>query len=219
MNNLKQKKLLIIVIILLIIAIKLTYKYSINKIYIQKYNNKVYEPSLPRKLLFINIQEKYIAHYNYGTSLYQTGEYKEAKEEFTIALKTVPKKKICFVRANLALTEIKLLSEDEDVSIKKIEDIQKILLEDECATENHNGKDEKSQEIYNYLEQIKNNQEQTNTGEDVNGEEQTETEETTIENEEDKINKIKQKNEDANKGRNPANENDYNENSYKDAIW
>ena len=69
MRELKQKKLLIILIILLVIAIILLTKYSINDNYISKYQNNVYEPNTAKKLLFINVQEKYIAHYNYGKIL------------------------------------------------------------------------------------------------------------------------------------------------------
>lgn len=223
MKNIKQKKLLIILLILLITSIKLISKYSINNNYIRKYKSNVYEPKIAKKLLFINIQEKYIAHYNYGTSLYQTEDYKNAKKEFSKALITVPKKRVCFVRANLALTEIKLLSENEeaDVLIKKIEDIQKILLENECATENHNGKDDKSQKIYDYLEQLKQLQQSKGQGEDGDGdgEEEPDSSEEVIDNENNKIDQIKSNNKQASKERNPSQENEYNENSYKDAIW
>ncbi len=224
MKEIKQKKLLIILIILSIITIKLISKYSINNNYIKKYNNKVYEPSIAKKLLFINIQERYIAHYNYGTSLYQTEDYKKAKEEFTKALKTVPKKRVCYVRSNLALTEIKLLPEqgEPDVLIKQIEDIQKVLLENNCATENHNGIDQKSQEIYDYLEQIKQQmQGQGGDGEDGdgNGNQSDPDDGEEIDNEDDKIDQIKNKNRDANRGRNPANEHDYNDNNYNQAVW
>ena len=224
MKNLKQKKLLIILILLIIVAIILINKYSTNNNYINKYNNNVYEPETAKKLLFLNVQEKYIAHYNYGTALYQTEDYKNAKEEFTKALKTVPKKRVCFVRANLALTEIKLLPEkvENDVLIKKIEDIQSILLEDECATENHNGKDEKSQKIYDYLEQLK-QQGQGQGGDGGDGSDGEEEDPNSggevIENENNKIDQIKTKDKKSSGGRNPSRENEYNENNYNEAIW
>ena len=223
MKNIKQKKLLIIILVLIIISIILISKYTINNNYINKYKNNIYEPSLAKKLLFLNIQEKYIAHYNYGTSLYQTEDYKNAKKEFNKALKTTPKKRICYVRANLALTEIKLLPEKEDIDIliKKIENIENILLENDCATTNNNGKDKKSQEIYDYLEQIKNElkQEQGQGGEGSEGEEEPNEGEEVIENETDKIDKIKSKDREAASGRNPSREQEYNENNYNEAVW
>ena len=222
MKTIKQKKLLIILLILLIIAIKLISKYSINNNYIRKYKSNIYEPKIAKRLLFIHIQEKYIAHYNYGTSLYKTEDYKNAKEEFSKALKTVPKKRVCYVRANLALTEIKLLPENEeaDVLIKKIEDIQKILLENECATKNHNGKDDKSQKIYDYLEQSKQLQQSNEQGGDGDGDEDdSESDNEVIDNENTKIDQIRSKDRQASKERNPSQEDEYNENSYKDAIW
>lgn len=224
MKNIKAKKLLIIIISLLVIAIILIIKYSINNNYIDKYRNSVYEPDIAKKLLFMNIQEKYIAHYNYGTALYQTEDYKKAKKEFTKALKTVPKNRICYVRVNLALTEIKLLSDEEEKYelINKINNIQKILLKNKCATINQDGKDYKAQNLYNSLEQAKKEIEQ-NQDEDEETEQETEekseSNEEVIENETDKINKIKNKDKQASGVRNPSNENEYNDNNYYEAIW
>ena len=222
MKKIKGKKLIIILILLLIITIKLIFKYSTNNNYIKKYKNSIYEPDIAKKLLFINVQEKYIAHYNYGTALYQTENYKKAKEEFSKALKTAPNKRICYIRVNIALTEIKLLSEeDTDILINKIEEIQKILLGNNCATINQDGKNEKAQDLYNYLEQTKKELEQKEDQyeNEESEEEETETNEEVIENETDKINKIKNKDKQASSGRNPSRETEYNENNYKEAIW
>ena len=225
MRKIKQKKLLILLVILLVIAIRLGYKYSVNNSYISKYNDGEYSVETAKKLLFLNIQEKYIAHYNYGTSLYQTENYEKAKKEFSEALKSVPKKRVCDVRVNLALTEIKLLPEKDNVDtyIKNIESIQSVLLGNDCATKNHNGKDQKAQDLYDALEQLKEEMQQgqgQGEGEDDPNEgEEGGNEEEVIDDEQSKIEQIKDANKNASKGRNPSQERDYNTKSYKDAVW
>lgn len=217
MKKIRQKKLIVILFILLIIGIFFIIKYSINDSYISGYNNKEYNEEKVKKLLFLNIQEKYIAHFNYGTSLYQNGKYDEAKKEFNEALVTVPKKRVCAVRVNIALSEIKLL--DKEVKVSEIERIQKILLGNDCATKDHKGKDKKAQELYDELEKSKENASQgQGDGDDDDGEEENNGEDV-IENEEDKINQIKENNKNAANGRNPSNDRDYNPNNYRDAVW
>ena len=226
MRKIKQKKLLVILVLLLIVAIKLGYKYSVNNSYINKYNDGEYSVDTAKKLLFLNIQEKYIAHYNYGTSLYQTEDYTHAKEEFTEALKTVPKKRVCDVRVNLALTEIKLLPKKENVDtyIKEINNIQKVLLEDNCATKNHNGKDQKAQDLYDLLEETKeemgDDPDQGEDGDDSDdGDDSGDDEKDVIDDEQDKIKNIQDIKRKSTDARNPSKDTDYNPNSYKDAVW
>lgn len=222
MRKAHTNKLLIVLIILVIISIILKYKYSLNNNYIKKYNNQEYDINIAKKLLVLNFQEKYIAHYNYGTALYQNEQYENAKEEFSEALKTVPNNRICDVRVNLALTEIKLLPEtkEKDVYKKNIENIQNILLENDCATKDHNGKDKKSQDLYDLLEQAKNNNQ--NNQDDNNNQSDDDSnnqEEQKIKNEEDKINKIKEKNKEGSKERSPANDRDDLNFDYKKKVW
>ena len=214
MKKIKQKILLFIAIILLLTGIILVFNYTINSIYINKYKHSIYKPNIAKKLLYINIQEQYIAHYNYGTSLYKTKQYKEAKKEFSKALKTTPQKRICHVRVNLALTEIKLLT--DNYNIEKINKIQNILLKNNCATKNQNGIDNKSQMLYDYLEQQKNSSNKNNSNENNKD---NNTKDKAIENEEDKINSIKNKDRKSAGERNPSEEREYNKNNYKEAIW
>lgn len=227
MKQIKQKKLLIVVLILLFVAIRLIIRYSTNNTYIKKYNNKEYDLNIVKKLLNLNIQERYIAHFNYGTALYQLEQYEQAKEEFNEALKTVPDKRVCDVRVNITLTELKLFKEEEDLDIyiKKIENIQGIVLQDSCATKDQKGRDQKAQEIYDYLEKLKEQlqqqqgggggQEDPNQGDDPGQEQPTQV----IDDEDNKINQIQQQNQNAAGERDPSKEREYNSTGYKEQVW
>jgi tetratricopeptide (TPR) repeat protein len=224
MKKENTKKLLIVLSVLLVIAIILKYKYSLNNNYIKKYNNQEYDINIPKKLLFLNFQEKYIAHYNYGTALYQTEQYNEARDEFNEALKTVPDNRICDVRVNIALTEIKLLpkTNDKDEYDNNIQNIQNILLENDCATKDHNGKDKKAQDLYDLLEKAKDesntNQEEADNN-DSQDEDNNDTETQKIENEKDKIEQVKNKNREASKERSSANDREHLNFDYKKPVW
>ena len=216
----KQMKLLIIMVVLLIIILFLGNKTLKNNKYIEKYNRQMYDTNLVKKLLFLNVQEPYIAHFNLGTSYYNEKNYNEAKREFTEALKTVTEDRICDVRVNLALTEIYLTTEKmlQDDYLTVINNIQSILIENNCANATGKGRDKKAQDIYDYLEQLKNSQAtQSQQGENGEGQEQQSSEEV-IENEAEKIDQIKRERERAASGRNPSNEKDYNL-DYNSAVW
>ena len=230
MSKIKHKEIIVIMIILALVAFKLMYKYSTNNKFISKYQNQEYDEDTVKKLFFLNVQEKYIAYYNYGNVLYQLERYEEAKEQYNYALKTVSKKRVCAVRVNLSLTEIMLLPKDgdNDELIKSIKSIQDILLGDECATKDHNGKDEKAQKIYDELENLLNSLDQgqdgggdDNDGDNDNddGDDNNNSDGDVIENEQDKIEQIQKNNRDAAGGRSPANERDYNLDNYNQAVW
>lgn len=151
-----------IIIIISIILFHLSARYIINEIYISKINNNNYDSSLINSLFIINYPEPYIAHYNKGNSLYYKKNYNEAIKEYEIALKTVPTSRECKVRNNLSLTHISLLDLQKDNIKEDIEYIQKILLVNNCASNDLiSGKDDNSQIIYNELENIKNQNDPT----------------------------------------------------------
>ena len=217
----KQKKMIIFIVIALIATLKFAYTIIVNDNFIKKYSNGVYDEEYVKKLLVLNIQEPYIAHYNYGNTLYQLNKYNEAKTEYEEALKTVSYNRECDVRVNLALTEINLIDTEQksDDLIKEIENIKKVLLEDNCATTDQKGRDKKSQDLYDLLEQLKNSGGQSGQqGGSEGNEPDNPNGENVIENEQEKIGKIKQSRQKASQGRNPSNDHDYNL-DYKDKVW
>ena len=152
-----MKKIIIIILsIISIIILHLSTRYTINEIYISKTNDGIYDDSLVNKLFIINYPETYIAYYNKGNSYYLQEKYNEAIDEYEKALKTVKKNRECKVRNNLALSYMKLLNLKSNNLNEEIEFIQKILLENNCASSDlKSGIDDNSQEIYNELEEAK----------------------------------------------------------------
>lgn len=218
----RQKKILILVVLALIVTIKCLYTIVINDKFINQYSNKVYNEDQVKKLFFLNIQEPYIAHYNYGNVLYQNSNYEEAKSEYEEALKTVTDKRVCDVRVNLSLTEIQLIDTEQSAEqiIKDIESIQSILTGNSCAKADGNGTDKKAQNLYDYLEELKKSQSQSGggSGEGGEGEDPDNPEQEVIENEEGKINQIRQRREEASGSRNPSRDVDYNI-DYDGVVW
>ena len=156
-----------ILIIFFIFSLHLIIRYSINEIYINKYNNEEYESSLNNLLRIINYPETYIAYYNKGNSYYQLEEYSNAEKEYEKALKTAPKKRICPIRINLSLSKLAELDYVNDTNIKnELETIQYILLENDCATTDNDGIDDEAQKLYNEIEELKNSSSSNGNKED-----------------------------------------------------
>ena len=147
-----MKKRIYIIFILLLLLIKLVFSYMINEIYIYNYNNKKYNISLTKLLLFLNISEPYIAHYNYANGLYMLGDYNNAVSEYDKALNTVSRKRMCYVIANKSLAMLKLIDKNDENIKEELTEIQNVLKENNCARPSGDGKDEKSQEIYDEIE-------------------------------------------------------------------
>lgn len=146
----------VLYIILFVICFHFSVRFFLNEIGIHRYHNYNFDNGIVNYLMILNYPEPYIVHYNKGNNLYQEGKYEEAIEEFSEAMKTVKGDRKCKVEINLALSKIKLVNfDDAKTAIKELKEIQKILLEDNCATEDNNGKDEESQELYNELEKKK----------------------------------------------------------------
>ncbi len=152
-----MKKIIISVLVFFaLVSVHLTLRYTINEFYISKSNKGYYDSKIVNKLFYLNWPQRYIAYYNRGNNEYNLGEYNKAIDDYEEALKSVPKKRECKVRNNLALSHIKLLDLDADDAISKINSIQKILLKHNCANKDlKSGKDENSQTIYNELEELK----------------------------------------------------------------
>ncbi len=154
-----KKIVYILVGILLLFFIHLTFRYTLNEIYIGKYNNENYDNGIVDFLHFLNYPESYIAHYNKGNNLYQTGEFESAVQEYEQALKTVKGDRRCKVEINLAFTKIELATDKKNntIEVDKINEIQKILLDSDCATKDNKGKNRDAQRLYNELEKLKKN--------------------------------------------------------------
>lgn len=218
----RQKKILILIVLALIATIKFLYTIVINDNFIKQYSNGTYNEDYVKKLFILNIQEPYIAHYNYGNVLYQNGDYEDAKKEYEQALETVSKERVCNVRVNLSLTKIQLIDTEQtpDKVIEEIENIQSILVGNSCATKDGNGVDKKSQDLYDFLEELKKSQNQNGggSGEGGQGDEPDNPDQEVIENENEKINQIKKQREKSSGSRNPAKEVDY-DIDYKGVVW
>ena len=104
-----KKALYVILGILVLVFIHLLSRYLVNEAYIRTYNSGNYDSNLVKYLFIVNYPESYVAHYNYGNSLYMKQNYEEAKEEFEKSLSTAPREKRCFVRYNLALSMLELV--------------------------------------------------------------------------------------------------------------
>ncbi len=103
-NKIFKKIIKVIIIIYIIVFVKLSFKIVLNKIFIANYPNNNNRISLVL-MSMINIYEPYIAPYNYGNYYYQNGEYEAAYNKYQEALKyNIPRKRICSVRINIALT-------------------------------------------------------------------------------------------------------------------
>ncbi len=152
-----KKVIAIILIIIFLIGLHLTSRYFINEIYIDKYNNEQYDSGLINLLKIFNFPESYIAYYNKGNSYYQTEDYQKAIREYEQALKSVPSKRECPVRTNLSLAQLAIIDYDNPNTLAdELIEVERILLENDCATIDNNGIDESSQELYNEIEELLN---------------------------------------------------------------
>lgn len=150
-----KKKILIIAIILTVLGFHLSLRYLVNELYIIKYDEEKYDNKLLGLLKIINIPESYIVYFNEGNYYYQEEEYDEAILSYEKALKSVRKDRVCDVRHNLALTRLQTLDYDNNKNLKyELEEIQEVLLENNCATDDNDGDHDPSQELYNEIEKV-----------------------------------------------------------------
>lgn len=149
-----KKVIIFLLSVLTLVGLHMSARYTINEIYIHEYNNENYNKTFLTVLRIINYPESYIVYYNKGNNLYQEKEYKKAVDEYKKALKTVPKKKVCQIRTNLALAKLELIEYENNKNLRnELIEIEEILLEDKCATKDNKGRDKSSQELYNKIEE------------------------------------------------------------------
>lgn len=134
---------MVIYTLLLLILIKLIIRFCINESFISEYNNGQYDEGKIQKLLILNIEEPYIAHYNYGNLLYKNADFYGAISEYNKALALFPaKEKECSIRINLALAMLKNINEEEvsedntKNTLEILKNAREVLCENGCANRN-----------------------------------------------------------------------------------
>jgi tetratricopeptide (TPR) repeat protein len=150
----------IIIAVILVLGFHLTIRYGINELFINKYKGNKYDIKSLLLLKIINIPESYIVYFNEGNAYYQKNEYEKAILDYQKALESVNKKRVCDVRTNLALSKLALIQFDEsNNNIRfELEEVQEVLLGNSCASEDHNGRDESSQKLYDQIEELLNSE-------------------------------------------------------------
>lgn len=169
-----MKKSHIILIVIGIIAIHLSLRYYINENFKDEYYSGNTGSMEIRLLKLINFPQSYIVYFNSGDSYYQREDYEKAVSEFNRALSRAPKSKQCIIRNNIALTELAMIDYENSNNLEEeLIAVEEILLEDDCATEDNNGKDANSQELYNEIEKLLNGGGGGSDGDDQNDGEDT----------------------------------------------
>lgn len=168
MRNLRKRIFICVYVILFLVCAKRAFTYIYNEILISKYNDHDYSGDVD-PLLFCNVIQPYLAHYNMGNIHYQNGDYQAAIDEYKNALEADPgHDEECSVRINLALAIIGTLGEDYvseenvETSIATLTEARNVLIEEKCATDSGNGHSETAEtlkkEIDDLIDQLKNTQ-------------------------------------------------------------
>ena len=156
--------IVIILIVFLMIRFLVNYRYTSN------YSTEEFKPSDLNLLFFGNFSQSYVAYFNKGNIEFDNGNYENAINEYTKALeKKPPEEKECKIRINLAFAKLKLLNMDATSEEKKKElienlrEIQKVLTEKGCATDDNTGHDKDAQtlknDIDNFIKALESNEE------------------------------------------------------------
>ena len=96
------------IVICAVVLIKIIFKISTNKFFINNYQKKDQEYRL-KVNTFLNIYEPYVVYYNYGNYLYQKEEYDKAYEKYLQALKyNMSSDNFCRLNMNIAATLYKV---------------------------------------------------------------------------------------------------------------
>lgn len=204
-----KKVIIFIYVFVLVVFIELLVTYTINEIYISRYEKGIYDKGLVKSLFVLNYNERYIPYYNYGNYLYKTGDYKNAAIEYEKALeKNVPEKRVCFVRINLSLALTNTVSEDmtDEEKLAIYEQAREVLYEDDCAEEG-SGQGGESEEAEQQEEEIQEKEDEikekgSGEGEDDDGDDSDKDEkEKEKEEEQKKSDELEERNKDASKNR------------------
>lgn len=156
----KKNIIIICYSVVLVVLFKLAFTFGYNEWVISKYEEEDYSENFSLLEMF-NVNEPYIVYYNNGNVMYQRMDYEAAIEYYEKALaNNPPEGKECPIRINLALAKLALL-EDDWLSEEKIEDSIELLeecldtlSEDECATEDGDGHDNRAQRLYDEIKEL-----------------------------------------------------------------
>ena len=196
----KKKIIITIFIISIVIILKLIYNLIINNIIIMQYNNGKYLENEAKTLTYVNLQQRYISHYNLGNIHYQNAEYEDAILEYQKALKNIiPEHKECKIRINYALAICKTVQLDEtsqdsiNSAIEKYKEAINILTEKGCAGEDGHNQDAEQlrYDIQSEINRLENLRKNGTTSKEENNE-QKQTDSQNAESIEEKIKDIKE---------------------------
>lgn len=176
-----KKIIRIIYIILILILIKLIISFTVNEIYISKYEKGIYKENLVKILEILNYPESYIAHYNYGNYYYQNEKYIEAISKYDKALESrLPKGKECRIRINKALCILKSVDLENKKAEENIEILYKareVLCEQGCAnTDNPNGHNKQAEQLKKEIDELIEKLKEDNESEDPDKQEEQDPE-------------------------------------------
>jgi tetratricopeptide (TPR) repeat protein len=189
-----KKVLIVIAVILIMIGFHLTIRYLLNESFIKKYNQGTYDNKVFKVLKLINFPENYIVYYNEGNYYYQVKEYDKAIINYEKALNRVHNNRVCDVRHNLALTRLQVIDYDDVKNLRfSLIEVQDILLEDSCATNDNNGKHQPSQDLYNKIEELLKNGNGGGDPSDPGGDDPSDPSDPSDPDDPNKVNEIEQK--------------------------
>lgn len=183
------KRIIIIAYVLVgLVLFKFAFTYGYNEWVISKYEEENYDENFSL-LEVANFNEPYIVYYNNGNVMYKRQDYEEAIKYYETALeKDPPEGKECPVRINLALAKLALLGDDAmapenlEETIKVLKECLYILSEEECATDDGNGHNNRAQRLYDeikeMLEQAEQQQESSNQDQSQNSDQSNQSDQS-----------------------------------------
>ncbi|MCL1790440.1 MAG: tetratricopeptide repeat protein [Peptococcaceae bacterium] len=159
-------------VVLCTLAVKLTVTFIYNEAFIAKYRAGDHDPKNMQGLFVLNWPESYVAHYNYGNTMYWKENYDAAIDAYDRALSyNPPFDKECAIRINIALCLLKRIKPDDETQdiLSRIQNIEKTLdilntakeelfkHEDGCAhREDNNGHNETAEQLKADIEKMEN---------------------------------------------------------------
>ncbi len=152
-----KKIMKISIIISILIFLKVFSSFIINEISISNYYKGNYDTAPMKVLYLLNVNEPYIVYYNHGNILYQQEKYEEAIEKYSNALeKNPPKKRVCDIQINLALSQVKTIDfKDKETALKQLKNTRQVLYNNHCADPNDSsGESKEAEELEEEIKEI-----------------------------------------------------------------
>ena len=163
-----KKALKITLIIVLAILLKFIYTFVANEIIISNFNKKIYNNLLIKSLYILNFPQSYIVYYNDGNLLYNQGKFDKAIDKYKSSIsKNPPQDRICDIRVNLSLAMIKNINSIDAKEVYNILEEAKNNLYNDNCASKTDDSG-RSKEAEQLEEEIKKLQEQIETTTDSN---------------------------------------------------